>query len=98
MFFADTDGLQGSEASKLAGEFQGRDQAGRLWAGQGLQCSREKLYSRSGNPLVQVKVMDWNDLVELIPPLKEPLRSSLAPSSIPELWTHGAWAAFSSKW
>ena len=28
VFFADTDGLQGSEASKLAGEFQGRDQAG----------------------------------------------------------------------
>ena len=34
VFFADTDGLQGSETSKLVGEFQGRDQAGWLgWPG-----------------------------------------------------------------
>ena len=46
--------IQGFETTELAGELEGRDQAGRLWLGKGLQCSSQGLHPRGGHPLVQV--------------------------------------------
>ena len=46
--------IQGFETTELAGELEGRDQAGRLWLGKGLQCSSQGVHARSGHPVVQV--------------------------------------------
>ena len=62
--------IQGFEATELAGELEGRDQAGRLWFSKGLQCSFQELHPRSGHPLVQVymnlKVKSGNALLLII--------------------------------
>ena len=46
--------IQGFETTELAGELEGRDQAGGLWLGKGLQCSSQGLHPRGCHPLVQV--------------------------------------------
>ena len=58
--------IQGFEATELAGELEGRDQAGRLWLGKSLQSSSQELHSRSSHPLVQVWHIFENHVLECI--------------------------------